>query len=109
LPASACGLKTSRRTSPPSRPHQGAAEGNRAGGFDQLHPDDFLLYAYLQSGEDAPAKALIDNTAALLKHMAAMPSMAEDGMETMVPAYSTEFPVIYALERREWKLSPTDT
>ena len=82
---------------------QRAAEGNRGGGFDQLHPDDFLLYAYLQSGQDAPAKALIDNTAALLKHMAAMPSMAEDGMETMVPAYRTEFPVIYALERREWK------
>jgi len=32
-----------------------------------------------------------------------MPGMIEDGMETMVPAYSTEFPVIYALERRDWK------
>jgi len=82
---------------------QKAAEGNRGGGFDQLHPDDFLLYAYLQSGQDAPAKALLDNDAALLKHMAAMPGMIEDGMETMVPAYSTEFPVIYALERRDWK------
>lgn len=82
---------------------QKAAEGNRGGGFDQLHPDDFLLYAYLQSGQDAPAKALLDNTAAILKHMAAMPGMAGDGMETMVPSYSTEFPVIYALERRDWK------
>lgn len=80
-----------------------AAEGNRGGGFDQLHPDDFLLYAYLQSGQDAAAKALVDNTAAMLKHMATMPGMVEDGMETMVPAYSTEFPVIYTLERREWK------
>jgi tetratricopeptide (TPR) repeat protein len=82
---------------------QKAAEDHRGGGFDQLHPDDFLLYAYLQSGQDAPAKALLDNTAALLRHMAAMPGMIEDGMETMVPAYSTEFPVIYALERRDWK------
>src|SRR5580692_11754573 len=65
--------------------------------------DDFLLYAYLQSGQDAPAKALLDDTAAMLKHMAAMPGMVEDGMETMVSAYSTEFPVIYALERRDWK------
>jgi tetratricopeptide (TPR) repeat protein len=82
---------------------QKAAEGNRGGGFDQLHPDNFLLMAYLQSGQDGPAKALLDNTAALLKHMAAMPGMVQDGMETMVPAYNTEFPVIYALERRDWK------
>ena len=82
---------------------QKAAEGNRGGGFDQLHPDDFLLYAYLQSGQDGPAKALLDNDAALLKHMAAMPGMLGDGMETMVPIFSTEFPVIYALERRDWK------
>ncbi len=86
---------------------QRAAEGNRGGGFDELHPDDFLLYAYLQSGQDAPAKALLDNTAALLRHMATMPGMAEDGMETMVPAYSTEFPVIYALESRDWKTAAT--
>jgi tetratricopeptide (TPR) repeat protein len=82
---------------------QKAAEGNRGGGFDQLHPDNFLLYAYLQSGQDAPAKALVDDTVALLKHMAAMPGMIQDGMETMVPAYNTEFPVIYALERRDWQ------
>lgn len=82
---------------------QKAAESNRGGGFDQLHPDDFLLYAYLQSGQDAPAKALLESSAAMLKHMAGMPGMVEDGMETMVPAYSTEFPVIYALERRDWK------
>jgi tetratricopeptide (TPR) repeat protein len=82
---------------------QKAAESNRGGGFDQLHPDDFLLYAYLQSGQDGPAKTLLDNDTALLKHMAGMPGMMEDGMETMVPAYSTEFPVIYALERRDWK------
>ncbi len=80
-----------------------AAEGNRGGGFDQLHPDEFLFYAYLQSGEDAAAKALLDDTAALLKHMAAMPGMVQDGMETMVPAYTTEFPVFYTLERRDWK------
>ena len=82
---------------------QKAAEANRGGGFDQLHPDDFLLYAYLQSGQDAAAKALLDSTSAILRHMAAMPGMAEDGMEAMVPAYSTEFPVFYNLERRDWK------
>ena len=82
---------------------QEAAKSNRGGGFDVLHPDDFLLYAYLQSGDDTAVKALLASTAALLKHMASMPAMAEDGMETMVPAYATEFPVIYALELRHWK------
>jgi tetratricopeptide (TPR) repeat protein len=82
---------------------QKAAEDNRGGGFDQLHPDEFLLYAYLQSGQDAPAQALLDDTAAQLKHLAAMPGMVADGMEAMVPRYSTEFPVFYALERRDWK------
>ncbi len=80
-----------------------AAEDNRGGGFDQLHPDDFLLYAYLQSGQDAAAKAILADTAAQLNHMAAMPNMIPDGMETMVPAYRIEFPVFYALERRDWK------
>lgn len=80
-----------------------AAETGRGGGFDQLHADEFLLYAYLQSGDDAGAKALIDSTRDLLKQMAAMPGMVEDGMETMAPGYITEFPIFYALERRDWK------
>jgi tetratricopeptide (TPR) repeat protein len=78
------------------------AESHRGGGFDQLHPDDFLLYAYLQSGQDDAAKALLDEAGAILHHMASMPGMAEDGMETMVPSYQTELPMFYALERRDW-------
>lgn len=80
-----------------------AAEQGRGGGFDELHPDEFLLYAYLQSGQDDKARALLDETMASLKHMASMPGMAADGMETMVPSYTAEFPVFYHLERRDWK------
>jgi tetratricopeptide (TPR) repeat protein len=82
---------------------QKAADTGRGGGFDQLHPDEFLLYAYLQSGQDDAAKALLASTDAILRHMAAMPGMVEDGMETMVPGYQTEFPIFYALERRDWQ------
>ena len=78
------------------------AETNRGGGFDQLHPDDFLLYAYLQSGQDDSATAVLAEAGVILQHMASMPGMAEDGMETMVPGYQTELPIIYALERRDW-------
>ena len=39
---------------------------HQSGAFDQLHADDFLLYAYLQSGQDAKAKGIVDKTAALI-------------------------------------------
>jgi tetratricopeptide (TPR) repeat protein len=80
-----------------------AAEQQRGGGFDQLHPDEFLFYAYLQSGQDAQTKELLDSTMALLKHMASMPGMMPDGMENMVPSYTAEFQIFYDLERRDWK------
>lgn len=82
---------------------QKAAETGRGGGFDQLHPDEFLLYAYLQSGQDEEAKSLLEGSDKIFRHLASMPGMVEDGMETMVPGYQTEFPIFYALERRDWK------
>src|SRR5580698_1263476 len=47
-----------------------AAEAHHlAGGtMDQFHSDDFLLYAYLQTGQDAHAKAVIADSAAALTH-----------------------------------------
>lgn len=80
-----------------------AAKTNRGGGFDELHPDEFLLYAYLQNGDDFAAKALLDGTMIGLGVMAGMPNSMGDGMESMVSYYSTELPVFYSLERRDWK------
>jgi tetratricopeptide (TPR) repeat protein len=81
-----------------------AAEArHRSGAFNQLHADDFLLYAYLQSGQDVNAKGILDKTAALLTRFESMPHMATHGMDGMFAAYRDEFPAIYYLEMRDWK------
>jgi tetratricopeptide (TPR) repeat protein len=70
--------------------------------FDQLHADDFLLYAYLQSGQDAHAKGLVERTEALLTQSKSM-NMAGMSMSERIPEYQEEFPAVYDLEMRDWK------
>ncbi len=77
-----------------------AQERHLSGGFDQLHADDFLLYAYLQAGQDGAAEALVASTDATLNSFAEMPAM--HGMSGMVSYYRTKLPVFYSLERRDW-------
>jgi tetratricopeptide (TPR) repeat protein len=76
---------------------------HESGAMDQFHSDDFLLYAYLQAGQDARAKEVLDGSAAMLDHFEHMPNMADSYMSGMFPFYRTEFPTIYALETRNWK------
>ncbi|HZS52913.1 MAG TPA: hypothetical protein VFA65_00815 [Bryobacteraceae bacterium] len=72
-------------------------------GAHSLHAYDFLLYAYLQSGQDTKAKEVVDKTAAILNHLEAMGDMDIMGMGgSFVPMYRIEFPAIYYLERRDW-------
>jgi len=81
-----------------------AAEAHhQSGAFDQFHADDFLLYAYLQSGQDANAKSVVEKTAALMNRFQAMPHLATHGMDSMFGEYRAEFPTIYSLEMRDWK------
>src|SRR5258708_2029499 len=55
-----------------------AAEGRKqSGAMDQFHSDDFLVYAYLQSGQEARAKAVLDDSAAALAHFETMSDMGE--------------------------------
>jgi tetratricopeptide (TPR) repeat protein len=81
-----------------------AAEArNQSGAMDQFHSDDFLLYAYLQSGQDAKARAVLSSSAAALDHFEAMREMGEHYMTGMFPYYRTKLPIIFALEMRDWK------
>jgi len=82
---------------------ESAEARHQSGAFDQLHADDFLLYAYLQSGQDANAKGIVEKTAALLTRFEAMPHMETHGMDGMFAGYRAEFPAIYYLEMRDWK------
>jgi len=64
----------------------------------RVHSMDFLQYAYLQIGDDAKARAQMDE----LKKMRVM-NGDEDFMHDYLEARQSTFPVVYALERRQWK------
>jgi tetratricopeptide (TPR) repeat protein len=74
-----------------------------SGIMDQPHAYDFLLYAYLQSGQDDRAKWVMDQTSTLLDQLDAMPTMSGHRMVGMVPYYRSKYAVFYALERRDWQ------
>ena len=81
-----------------------AAESRKqSGAMDQFHSDDFLVYAYLQSGQEARAKAVLDDSAAAIAHFETMSDMGEHYMTGMFPYYRTKLPIIYDLELRDWK------
>jgi tetratricopeptide (TPR) repeat protein len=82
---------------------QAAEQRHQSDGMDQFHSDDFLLYAYLQSGQEARAKSIIEETAALMTRYAAMPDMTSPFMRSMFPYYRNKFPAFYYLEIRDWK------
>jgi tetratricopeptide (TPR) repeat protein len=76
---------------------------HQSGAMDQLHSDDFLLYAYLQSSNDAGARAVMADAVAALDHFESMPNMADHYMTGMFPYYRTEMPIFFGLEMRDWK------
>jgi tetratricopeptide (TPR) repeat protein len=81
-----------------------AADGrHQSGAMDQFHSYDFLLYAYLQSAQDARAKAVLDDSASSLSHFESMGNMGEHYMEGMFPYYRTKLPIFFNLEMRDWK------
>jgi len=81
-----------------------AAQAHKESGImDEPHSYDFLMYAYLQSGQDAKAKAVLDTMGPVLDRIAAMRGMGNDYMRGMGGYYRTKFPVFYALEMRDWR------
>ena len=81
-----------------------AAEARHESGWmDQFHSDDFLVYAYLQRGDDAHARAVAADAAAAIAHYETMPNMADHYMTGMFPYYRVKFPTFLALETRDWK------
>jgi tetratricopeptide (TPR) repeat protein len=82
---------------------QRAETAGESGVGDEPHSYDFLLYAYLQSGQDAKAKAALEASAEPLKGIAEKPMMGSRDMGWMIPYYETKLPAFYALEMRDWK------
>jgi tetratricopeptide (TPR) repeat protein len=67
----------------------------------QMHADEFLIYAYLQVGQDEKAKELTNKMGGISQHMKAMPGM--DDMKDDGPFFDNELRVIYAAEMHDWK------
>ena len=63
--------------------------------FDELHAIDYLVYAYIQQGEDAKAKALVDRL------LATDAATLDSAVFQAAYAFSA-VPARYALERRQW-------
>lgn len=67
------------------------------GGGHQFHAMDFLFYAYMQSGRDAEARALMEEVKAMPK----MHDMYSLGFDPHVAAMA-DFASLYPLEMRDW-------
>jgi len=74
----------------------------------QMHADEFLIYAYLQTGQDEKARMLTEHMQPLAKRMAAMPMM--DDMKDAGGFFVNELNTIYLMEMHDWpglaKLQP---
>jgi len=81
-----------------------AADAHHENGLmDEPHSYDFLMYAYLQSGQDVSARQVLEKIPSVLDRIASMPGMGSSYMEGMIGYYRTKFPVFYALEMRDWQ------
>jgi tetratricopeptide (TPR) repeat protein len=78
------------------------------GWMDQFHSDDFLVYAYLQSGQEARAREIAAaSQRALDEHEGMKKMMADQQMATLFPYYQVKLPIFIALETRDWKALQT--
>ena len=66
------------------------------------HAYDFLLYAYLQSAQDASAKDVLVKMTQLLDRLDTMDGMGAH-REGMTAYYRVEIPAFYYLEMRDWQ------
>jgi tetratricopeptide (TPR) repeat protein len=78
------------------------AEQQKRGGSDHaLHAMDFLNYAYLQVGKDKDAKAVVADALRLIDVLGKT-HMADHEMADFLDYARAQFPVLYALEMRDW-------
>ena len=65
----------------------------------ELHAMHFLLYAYLQTGQDEAAKQIVDKSKAIV---AGAPTMDDTGMLEYMGFAAAHFPALYDLEMHHW-------
>jgi tetratricopeptide (TPR) repeat protein len=67
----------------------------------QMHADEFLVYAYLQTGQDEKARELTYQMRSISEHIAALPW--HDDMKNSGVRFDNELRVIYNMEMHDWK------
>lgn len=77
-----------------------AEAAGEPGAAHQMHADEFLIYAYLQVGQDEKARVLMTRMRALGEHMMAMPGM--DDMKDAGHGFDNELRAVYAMEMHQW-------
>src|SRR5579863_4971207 len=65
----------------------------------ELHAMHFLLYAYLQTGQDDAAKQIVDKEKVIV---AGAPTMDDTGMLEYMGYAAAHFPALFDLEMRHW-------
>lgn len=83
------------------RASEKAEAAHLPGAAHQMHAQEFLVYAWLQVGEDEKAHALVEQMPSIGARMAAMSGM--DDMKNEGAFLSNELNAIYAIEMRDWK------
>jgi tetratricopeptide (TPR) repeat protein len=81
-----------------SKKAEAAAE---PGAAHQMHAEEFLIYAYLQVGEDEKARGLTADMRGIGERMKAMPGM--DDMKGMGSYFDNELSAVYAVDMRQWR------
>jgi tetratricopeptide (TPR) repeat protein len=84
-----------------------AEAAGEPGAAHQMHADEFLIYAYLQVGEDEKARVLTARIRGIGERMNAMPGM--DDMKEAGPFFDNELSAIYPMEMHQWKTAATLT
>jgi len=70
-------------------------------GGHELHAMHFLLYAYLQTGQDDAAKQVVEKSKKIVA--AASTNGDDEGMMQYYGFAAADFPALYNLEMRDWK------
>ncbi len=77
-----------------------AENAHQPGAAHQMHADEFLIYAYLQTGQDAKAQKMTAAMSGIGDRMAAMPGM--DDMKSGGHFFDNELRVVTAMELHQW-------
>ena len=77
-----------------------AEAAGQPGGAHQMHAEEFLIYAYLQIGEDEKARTLLARMPAIGDHMHTMPGM--DDMKEAGSYFVNELNTIFNAEMHDW-------